>query len=75
MKKQLHIAVITDSGICDIFTALTERGLLNKLENYLCNEKKFNTKQEFEDYLYDNEDPYERCEVFFEVQELDLSED
>jgi hypothetical protein len=73
MKKQLHIAVITESGICDIFTALTERGLLDKLESYLSNTVKFNSKQEFENHFYDNEQ-YEFCEVFFKIQEIDLSE-
>jgi hypothetical protein len=68
--NKIHIAAITDQGVCDIFTASTERKLLDKLEKYLSNEVKFNTLKEFEDYLYDN-DVYDGCEVFFEVQEIE----
>lgn len=67
--NKIHIAVITESGICDIFTSTSDRGLLNKLENYLSNQFKFNTLQEFEDHIYNNK-VYEQCEVFFEIQEL-----
>jgi hypothetical protein len=69
--KQIHIAAITESGVCDIFTASTERKLIDKLENYLSNEVKFNTLQDFKDHLYDNE-VYENCEVFFEVQDVEF---
>lgn len=67
--NKIYIAAITEPGICDIFTSTSERGLLNKLEQYLSNEAKFNTLQEFQDHIY-NDDVYEGCEVFFKVEEL-----
>ena len=71
--KKIHIAVITECGVCDIFTASTERKLIDKLEAYLSNEVKFSTKEEFQNYIYDN-DVYEGCEVFFEIQEIIFEE-
>lgn len=71
-KKQLHIAAITEPGVCDIFTATTERNLLDQLENYLSNEAKFNTLQDFEEHLYSNEQ-YNENEVFFEVREVEFN--
>jgi len=69
VMNKIYIAAITEVGCCDIFTSTSERGLLNKLEQYLSNEAKFNTLQEFQDHLYNN-DVYEGCEVFFKVEEL-----
>ena len=71
MNKTIHIAAINGCGISDILTASTERKLLNKLEEYLSNEAKFNTLEDFENYLYDNEE-YSDLEVFFKVQEVDF---
>ena len=67
--NKIYIAAITEPGICDIFTSTSERGLLNKLEHYLSNEAKFNTLQEFQDHVYNDNDMME-CEVFFKVEEL-----
>lgn len=68
--KKIYIAAVNEIGICDMFTSLTERGLLDKLESAYGNGLTFNTKQEFEDYLYEST---ENLELFFDEQELDLS--
>ena len=67
----MHIAAVNGVGLSDIFIATTERKLLDKLEEYLSNEAKFNTLEDFENHLYDNE-VYSDLEVFFKVQEVDF---
>ena len=67
----MYIAAVKGVGLSDIFIATTERKLLDKLEEYLSNEAKFNTLEDFENYLYDNE-VYSDLEVFFKVQEVDF---
>jgi|688.fasta_scaffold2207367_1 hypothetical protein len=49
--NKIYIAAIADSQITDIFVGKSERELLDKLENYLSNERKFNTKDQFENYI------------------------
>ena len=73
MKKTIHIAAITESGICDIHVASTERKLLDKLEKYLSDEAKFNTLKDFEEHLYSNEQ-YNENEVFFKIEEVEFDE-
>ena len=71
MKKTIHIAAIIGVGWSDIFTASTERKLLDKIEDAFSNEVKFNTLEDFENYIDDNEE-YSDLEVYFKLQEVDF---
>lgn len=71
MNKLIHIATITEVEIVDLFLAKDERTLLDKIENYLSNEVKFNTKEEVKDYF---EKTYDYLYVNFHEELVDLDE-
>ena len=58
MKKQLHIAALTNISMedCEIVTASTEQLLLKELEECFSNEATFKTKKDVVDHLKTYED-------------------
>ena len=82
MKKQIHIGVIVEPGLCVVKVGVTQSDLLEKLvlwlksfydeEDWDDNEMTFNTLQDFEDYVYEREE-FNEVEIFFETENLDLS--
>ena len=82
MKKQIHIGVITEPGLCVVEVGVTQSDLLEKLvlwlksfyneEDWNDNEMTFNTLQDFEDYVYEREE-FNEVEIFFKTEDLDLS--
>ena len=82
MKKQIHIGVIVEPGLCVVKVGVTQSDLLEKLvlwlksfydeEDWDDNEMTFNTLQDFEDYVYEREE-FNEVEIFFKTEDLDLS--
>lgn len=82
MKKQIHIGVIVEPGLCVVKAGVTQSDLLEKLVLWLKshydekdwndNEMTFNTLQDFEDYVYEREE-FNEVEIFFKTEDLDLS--
>ena len=82
MKKQIHIGVVTEPGLCLVKVGVTQSDLLEKLVLWLKsfydekdwedNEMTFNTLQDFEDYVYEREE-FNEVEIFFKTEDLDLS--
>ena len=82
MNKQIHIGVVTEPGYCVIRVGVTQSELLEKLvlwlksfydeEDWNDNEMTFNTLQDFENYVYEQEE-FNGFEIFFKTEDLDLS--
>jgi hypothetical protein len=82
MKKQIHIGVIVEPGLCVVKVGVTQSDLLEKLvlwlksfydeEDWNDNEMTFNTLQDFENYVYEREE-FNEVEIFFKTEDLDLS--
>jgi hypothetical protein len=82
MKKQIHIGVVTEPGYCVIRVGVTQSDLLEKLvlwlksnykeEDWDDNKMTFNTLQDFENYVYEQEE-FNGFEIFFKTENLDLS--
>ena len=82
MKKQIHIGVIVEPGLCVVKVGVTQSDLLEKLvlwlksnykeEDWDDNKMTFNALQDFENYVYEQEE-FNGFEIFFKTEDLDLS--